>query len=94
MKAQKQRRLDEVERVLGRIDAERREIDAFLDDAERMVSDGTAGPYPGPEVIARADTATAEKLLATMTPEQMDRGQRIVEQWAGGSDASEHDATT
>lgn len=94
MKAQKQRRLDEVERLLSRIGRERREIDAFLDDAERMVSDGTAGPYPGPEVIARADTATAEKLLATMTPEQMDRGQRIVEQWAGGSDASEHDATT
>jgi len=45
-------------------------------------------------IEARADTATAEKLLATMTPEQMDRGQRIVEQWAGGSDASEHDATT
>jgi len=94
MKAQKQKRLDEVERLLSRIDRERREIDAFLDDAERMVSDGTAGPYPGPEAIARADTATAEKLLATMTPEQMDRGQRIVERWAGGSDASEHDATT
>ena len=94
MKAQKQRRLDEVERLLSRIDRERREIDAFLDDAERMVSDGTAGPYPGPEVIARADTATAEKLLATMTPEQMDRGQRIVERWAGGQDASDNTATT